>query len=63
MSKPLKSFQVVLHSDQASLSPTQGRCFFHTLSKTCRYLCLFGEPHPDGLSGTSLRFDLHLPGG
>lgn len=26
-------------------------------------ICLLREPHPDGLSGISLRFDLHLPDG
>lgn len=42
---------------------TQGLCFFHTLSSTCRYPCLFGEPHPDGLRGSSPWFHLLLPGG
>lgn len=58
MLKPLKITQVVLQSDEASLSPPtgdiQGLWFFHTLSNTCHYLCVFGEPHPDGLSGISL---------
>lgn len=67
MSKPLKSFQVALQSDWASLSPpagtTRGLWFFHTLSSTCHYPCLFGEPHPDGLRGSSPRFHLLLPGG